>query len=91
MKPKYFISKNYRPDVEKALKENNGYCPCQPVSEDSKCICKMFRDAEEGTCICGLYTKSTRITVYRGEYDGRGLLEDDGLDLISDKENKNYE
>ena len=40
--------------VRKALKENDGYCPCAVVkNEDTKCICKDFR--ERGKCHCGLY------------------------------------
>ena len=43
------------------LKENNGYCPCRlDKNEDTKCMCKEFRDQisrnEQGYCYCGLYT-----------------------------------
>lgn len=59
---KVIISKN-RERVElvrQQLRENNGYCPCRLVrNEDTKCICKEFRDAIEagkiGQCHCGLY------------------------------------
>lgn len=56
----YKIIKN--PDTEfvasfkKRLKNNGGYCPCQPAkTPDTKCRCKQFR--ETGECICGLYIK----------------------------------
>lgn len=48
----------YVKDIKKKLKDNNGYCPCSLVkNEDTKCMCKEFRDMEEGMCHCGLYLK----------------------------------
>ncbi len=50
--------------VKKGLNERNGYCPCRmETTEDTKCICKEFReqiaDPEfEGYCHCMLYYKS---------------------------------
>lgn len=45
-------------EMRKAIKGNNGYCPCALVkNKDTKCMCKEFRDMTEGTCHCGLYTK----------------------------------
>ena len=45
-------------DMRKAIKDNNGHCPCQlERTPDTKCPCKSFRDMDEGTCHCGLYTK----------------------------------
>lgn len=45
-------------EMRKAIKDNNGYCPCALVkNKDTKCMCKEFRDMTEGTCHCGLYTK----------------------------------
>lgn len=46
--------------VRQQLKETGGYCPCRLLrNEDTKCICKEFRDAIEegklGKCHCGLY------------------------------------
>ena len=41
-------------EIKKALKDNAGYCPCQPSkNEDTKCPCKILR--EEKRCICELY------------------------------------
>lgn len=48
----------YAKEIRKKLKENNGYCPCSIVkSEDTKCMCKEFREMDEGMCHCGLYIK----------------------------------
>ena len=44
--------------VIEALKANDGYCPCKITHiPDNKCICKAFREQEEGECHCGLYIK----------------------------------
>ena len=44
--------------IRQLLKSNGGYCPCRIIqNEDTKCICKEFREQEEGTCHCGLYYK----------------------------------
>ena len=52
--------------IRAMLKENGGYCPCVPAfarNEDTKCMCKEFReqiaDPEfEGYCHCMLYYKA---------------------------------
>lgn len=50
--------------IKEGLKKKNGYCPCRiEQTEDTKCICKEFReqiaDPEfEGFCHCMLYYKS---------------------------------
>ena len=43
-----------------ALDKNNGYCPCKlEKNNDTKCMCKEFREmidnGEIGMCHCGLY------------------------------------
>ena len=45
--------------IREKLKERSGYCPCTIVkNEDTKCICKSFREqTEPGPCHCGLYVK----------------------------------
>lgn len=49
--------------LKNKMKENGGYCPCRLVhNEDTKCICKEFRDqikddSYEGYCHCMLYYK----------------------------------
>lgn len=45
-------------EIEQQKKENNGYCPCSLVkTHDTKCMCKEFREMDEGMCHCGLYIK----------------------------------
>ncbi len=46
-------------EVTDAVKQNNGYCPCEITqTEDTKCPCKKFREQEaEGECHCGRYIK----------------------------------
>jgi ferredoxin-thioredoxin reductase catalytic subunit len=45
-------------EVREGLKRTGGYCPCRVVkNEDTKCLCKDFREQSEGECYCGLYIK----------------------------------
>lgn len=38
--------------------EETPYCPCAIVkNENTKCMCKEFREAKSGMCHCGLYIK----------------------------------
>ena len=59
----YRIKPNSDLDIFKNITEkiisNGGYCYCAIVkNEDTKCICKEFRDRqEEGECHCGRFTK----------------------------------
>lgn len=50
--------KELEQQIRKALKDNDGYCPCrlQKIA-DNKCMCKEFREQESGECHCGLYYK----------------------------------
>lgn len=49
-----------RDEIRQRLKENGGYCPCALAqNDDTKCMCKEFREMTEGTCHCGLYVKTT--------------------------------
>ena len=44
--------------IREKLKENDGFCPCRVVkTEDTKCMCKEFKEQLEGECHCGLYIK----------------------------------
>lgn len=46
-------------NIRTKLKETGGYCPCSLIrNEDTKCMCKKFREMEEGECHCGLYVKT---------------------------------
>lgn len=41
-----------------ALDKNNGYCPCKlEKNNNTKCMCKEFKEQKEGYCHCGLYFK----------------------------------
>ena len=50
--------------IKEGLKKNNGYCHCRvEKNEDTKCMCKEFREQIadpnfEGYCHCMLYYKS---------------------------------
>lgn len=50
--------------IKEGLKKKNGYCPCRlEITEDTKCMCKEFRDQIddpnfEGYCHCMLYYKT---------------------------------
>lgn len=44
--------------VADLVKQNNGYCPCAIVkNEDTKCMCKEFREQVTGDCHCGRFRK----------------------------------
>lgn len=45
--------------IREEIKKNNGYCLCSfDKNEDTKCICKAFRENTTlGFCSCGLYEK----------------------------------
>jgi hypothetical protein len=58
MKIKVTEDKAWAEEVRAALKVNDGFCPCSiERTEDTKCICKEFREQESGKCHCGLYEK----------------------------------
>ena len=45
-------------EIRKLVDENNGYCPCAVVkNEDTKCMCKEFKQQESGVCHCGRFEK----------------------------------
>ena len=51
--------KEYADEVKRKLKANGGYRPCSLIKRaDTKCMCKDFRETEEGMCHCGLYIKT---------------------------------
>ena len=44
--------------IKKLVDDNNGYCPCTVVkNEDTKCMCKDFREQTVGKCHCGRFEK----------------------------------
>ena len=59
MRIKETADKVWADEVRKAIKANDGYCPCRlEKTEDTRCICKEFRDQKSGECRCGLYVKA---------------------------------
>lgn len=41
-----------------AVEANDGYCPCMVErNQDTKCMCKDFREQESGRCHCGRFEK----------------------------------
>jgi len=49
---------NFVAEIDKALKDNDGYCPCRLAhTPENKCICQEFREQEVGECHCGKYIK----------------------------------
>ena len=50
--------KDFVEQMRKAIKNNNGYCPCRKEkTEETKCMCKEFLEQGLGFCHCGLYEK----------------------------------
>lgn len=45
--------------VTEAVRQANGFCPCKLIrNEDTKCICKDFKEQQtEGECCCGRFVK----------------------------------
>lgn len=62
MKIKVYADKETEKIIRQAMKEAEGHCPCVFAlarNEDTKCMCKEFREAPVGTvCHCGLYIKT---------------------------------
>lgn len=49
-------------EVDKSIRElvvaNDGYCPCTVVkNDDTKCMCKEFKEQKSGLCHCGRFEK----------------------------------
>ena len=58
MKVKKNPDKDFVEQMRKAIKNNNGYCPCRKEkTEETKCMCKEFLEQGLGFCHCGLYEK----------------------------------
>lgn len=46
-------------EIRRKLRSNGYYCPCKlKKNEDTKCMCKEFREMKEGECHCGLFVKT---------------------------------
>lgn len=51
-------NEEFAKSIMQKIKDNQGYCPCKLIkTEDTKCICKEFKEQENGWCSCGLYFK----------------------------------
>ena len=47
--------------IREKIRNNDGYCPCAiEKNEDTKCMCKDFREQDVGYCHCGLYYKEEK-------------------------------
>lgn len=47
-----------RPDIWECIRRGGGYCPCAIIKdEESRCICKEFRECQETNCHCGVWRK----------------------------------
>lgn len=63
MKVRFNEDKEIVDTIKEGLKHTGGYCPCKRErSEDTKCMCKEFRDQIKdpnfsGYCHCLLYFK----------------------------------
>ena len=61
MKVKIYADKEYAAEIRAGVKAAHGHCPCVLESmrnEDTKCMCKEFREAPIGAvCHCGMYIK----------------------------------
>ncbi len=52
-------NKHFAEEMFHRLKMNDGYCPCSLARvPDMKCMCREFREMDEGMCHCGLYIKT---------------------------------
>jgi len=50
--------KEFANEVRKAIRANNGYCPCKiDHVPENKCMCRDFLTQPSGMCHCGLYIK----------------------------------
>ena len=46
------------PAIKELVAQNDGYCPCLiPKTDDTKCMCKDFREQTVGKCHCGRFEK----------------------------------
>ena len=55
---RYSYDRDLVETLTRMVKENGGYCPCAvEKNEDTKCMCKEFREQESGSCHCGLFVK----------------------------------
>ena len=50
--------KEIDPSVKALVDANGGFCPCAvEKTEDTRCMCKDFREQPSGVCHCGRFEK----------------------------------
>lgn len=61
MQIKRYAEEDVAKEIRAAIRAAEGHCPCvleQYRNDDTRCMCKEFRDSPKGTvCHCGLYIK----------------------------------
>jgi len=59
LKVKATEDKELANQIRQQIKNNDGYCISNLTkNEDTKCMCKEFREQGVGECHCGLYIKT---------------------------------
>ena len=75
-------------DIIGAIKDNGGYCCCaMEKTEDTKCMCKAFREQEEsGFCHCGRYykVKNAETIVLIGDCENGGENVEEKINALID-------
>lgn len=55
----FIVSSELDNEITNRYKNDKSNCPCSLIrDEDTVCMCKEFREMEEGTCHCQLYVKT---------------------------------
>lgn len=61
MKVRVYADEDLEQQIKASIRAADGHCPCVLAAfrnEDTKCMCKDFRDLPVGSiCNCGLYIK----------------------------------
>ena len=69
------------PAFREAVEANDGYCPCMvEKNEDTKCMCREFREQESGLCHCGRFEKVPDTNV--GNIAVNDLYDEDGNEVV---------
>lgn len=51
--------KDFYKEITQKVKDNDGYCPCALIkTPETKCMCKEFKEQEEGFCHCKRFYKT---------------------------------
>jgi hypothetical protein len=75
-------------EITEAVTINDNYCPCLSYkNEDTKCMCKAFREQEEsGFCHCGRYykVKNAETIVIVGDCENGGENVEEKINALMD-------